>query len=256
MAKTTLLTHFGHRDNLSSSRLSFESEGTTRCEGIIGAAAALATQWDEVFTVITRFSWPLKASRSSSAEKGLIRTETPCAGNRVHRLRSDVAGHHDGRYVPAKGGTQVPDGLDTIRRATKVVVTQQHIRAQALLSDQSQGFRRRCNNGGVNPSRLQQSPERRAHGRLVLDRENAAQEGIIVRMHRRRCFRHLDAGSTARNLNEKPCTLPSGSSAPRPCDPGFLRAASRSQGPTQSRPAPRRRSPDSTHGICAGARLR
>jgi hypothetical protein len=40
-AKTTRMTHFGHRDNLSSSRLSFESEGTTRFEGIVGAAAAL-----------------------------------------------------------------------------------------------------------------------------------------------------------------------------------------------------------------------
>ena len=37
----TVWTHFGHRDNLSSSRLSFESEGTTRFEGIVGAAAAL-----------------------------------------------------------------------------------------------------------------------------------------------------------------------------------------------------------------------
>src|SRR5258708_26927391 len=27
----------------------------------------------------SRFSWPLKASRSSSAKKGLIRTEIPCA---------------------------------------------------------------------------------------------------------------------------------------------------------------------------------
>src|ERR1700738_4267556 len=80
------------------------------------------------------------------------------------------------------------------------------MRAQALLSDQCQSFRRRCNDGRLNPSLLKKSPERRAHGRLVLDRENAAREGIIVRMHRRRCFRHLDTGLTARTLNEKPCT--------------------------------------------------
>jgi hypothetical protein len=77
-AKTTLLTLNGPRDNLGSLRLSFESEGTTRGEGIIGAAAAVAIQWDEAFTV-TSFFWPLMASRSSSAEKGLIRTETPWA---------------------------------------------------------------------------------------------------------------------------------------------------------------------------------
>jgi len=73
-----------------------------------------------------------------------------------------------------------------------------------LLSDQREGFRRCCNDGGVNPSFLQQSSECRANGRFVLDRENAAQECLITR-HRWRRFRHRDTGSTARNLNEKPC---------------------------------------------------
>ena len=127
--------------------------------------------------------------------------------NRVYRLRSGVAGHHDGRYVPAKGGAQVPDGLDTIRRTLKVVVTQQNIRSQAPVSDQSQGFRRRRNNGGLNPPRLQQSLERRAHRRLVLDGENAAQEGITMKMCGRRYFPRRAIGSTARDLDEKPCTL-------------------------------------------------
>jgi hypothetical protein len=43
-----------------------------RCGGLA------AIQWDEVFAVIACDVWSLKAFRSSSARKGLIRTETPC----------------------------------------------------------------------------------------------------------------------------------------------------------------------------------
>src|SRR5258708_6167660 len=65
------LTRNGHRGNPSSSRCEsvryLSRVGhAARTLGIVGAAVALAIQWDEAFTVVTRFSWPLKASRSSS----------------------------------------------------------------------------------------------------------------------------------------------------------------------------------------------
>src|SRR6266404_5682889 len=55
-------------------------EGRTRGEnsGYHWRCGGLVVQWDEAFTVVARFSWPLKASRSSSVENGLIRRETPC----------------------------------------------------------------------------------------------------------------------------------------------------------------------------------
>ena len=48
-------------------------------------------------------------------QKGLDQDRDTLRGNRAHRLRPDVAGHHDGRYVPAKGGSQAIDGRHTIR---------------------------------------------------------------------------------------------------------------------------------------------
>ena len=65
--------------------------------------------------MISRDVWSLKAFRSSSAKNGLIRTETPCEEIAIIVCDLDVAGHHDGRYVPAKGAPQVIDRLHTIR---------------------------------------------------------------------------------------------------------------------------------------------
>jgi hypothetical protein len=69
----------------------------------------------ETLTLVARDAWSFKASRSSSARKGFDQDIDTVRGNRVYRLRSGVDRHHNGRYVPAKGGTEVPDGLDTIR---------------------------------------------------------------------------------------------------------------------------------------------
>jgi len=86
-----------------------------RIPGIIGAAAA----WQ--FNGMRRSRWLLALLLASQGfqkffgQEGLDQDRDTLRRNRVHRLRSGVAGHHGGRYVPAKGGTQVPDGLDTIR---------------------------------------------------------------------------------------------------------------------------------------------
>jgi hypothetical protein len=45
---------------------------------------------------------------------GLDQDSNTSSRNRVHS-RSGVADHHDGWYVPAKGGARAPAGLDTIR---------------------------------------------------------------------------------------------------------------------------------------------
>jgi hypothetical protein len=104
-------------------------------------------------------------SQSSSAKKGLIKTEMPCEqiDTTVWNLVSPVI-MMAWTFWPTRH--LVPDGLDTIRRATQVEVTQQHIRTHDLLFDQRQAFRRRCNDGGVSPSFRQQSSECRANGRF------------------------------------------------------------------------------------------
>lgn len=47
--------------------------------------------------------------------EGLDQDRDTLCRNQIHRLRSGVASHHCGRYAPAKGSPQVPNGLDTIR---------------------------------------------------------------------------------------------------------------------------------------------
>ena|SRR5947209_13077116 len=47
-------------------------------------------------------------------QEGLDEDRDTLRRNRIHCLGSGVAGHDDGRYVAAKGGTQVPNRLNTI----------------------------------------------------------------------------------------------------------------------------------------------
>src|SRR3981189_3038769 len=121
-AKMTRLTRNRRPGNPSGSSVLCESVRylsrvghAARIPGIIGAAVA----WQ--FNGMRRSRWLLGLLLASQGfqkffgQEGLDQERDTLRRDRVHRLRSGVAGHHGGRYVPAKGGTQVPDGLDTIR---------------------------------------------------------------------------------------------------------------------------------------------
>jgi hypothetical protein len=75
------------------------SPGNSRGRGAHSASRRLASQGFQKFF----------------GREGLDQDKDTLRRNRFHRLRSGVASHHDGRNITAEGGTQVPDGLDTIR---------------------------------------------------------------------------------------------------------------------------------------------
>jgi hypothetical protein len=117
------LTRNGRRGNPSSSSVLCEGvrylSGVGHAARIAGNSLALGVTWQ--FNGTRRSRWLLALLLASQGfqkffgQEGLDQDRDTLRRNRVHRLRSDVAGHHDGVYVPAKGGTQVPNGLDTIR---------------------------------------------------------------------------------------------------------------------------------------------
>ncbi len=115
-------TRNGCRGNPSSSSVLCESvrylsRADTRREFRVIIGAAVARQFNGMRRS-RRLLALLLASQGFQkffGQEGLDQDRDTLRRNRVHRLQSGVAGHHGGRYVPAKGGTQVPDGLDTIR---------------------------------------------------------------------------------------------------------------------------------------------
>ena len=115
-----LMTPNGHRGNPSASSVLCESvrylskHDTGREFRIYRRCGRLAIQWDEAVRLLA-LRLASQGSQKFFGREGFDQDRDPLRRNRIHRLRSGVAGHHCGGYTPAKGGAQAPDGLDTIR---------------------------------------------------------------------------------------------------------------------------------------------
>ncbi len=77
--------------------------------------------------------------------------------NRVHDFRPGVTCHDDGWYVPGKRPAQDVDGVDTVHRSPKIVVTYQEVGTELLLLDLSQRIVSGCHRDRLHAFRFQQT---------------------------------------------------------------------------------------------------